>query len=131
MDQTRALDLSMRTNKYCQICDDEFYQMSLEVHIATVHPNTNKQHICEICKKVFKAENLLKVHFSAVHDSKNKRPFVQNVSCKDDIITCNICTEKFKQVHKWYLFKHVKTFHEGHKYYKCESCGIFFLKQEV
>ena len=76
MDQTRALDLSMRTNKYCQICDDEFYQMSLEVHIATVHPNTNKQHICEICKKVFKAENLLKVHFKSRSVSRSQNRFL-------------------------------------------------------
>ena len=37
---------------------------------------------CEICHKVFKTKNILKKHFSNVHDNKGK--------------ICNICTKKIK-----------------------------------
>ena len=108
------MDKSKGTNK-CDICGQEFeIQMSLKVHIASFHQNTNKEHTCEICEKVFNAQNLLMIHLSTVHD---------NIG---DIFTCNICRNKFKHVHKWYLYKHIKTFHEGHKDCKCEYCGKSF-----
>ena len=141
----------MGTNK-CHICDQEFDQLELhflishtsqtvietdidkkeveliknisnEVLIRTEskinhnimitnmeknHQNTNT---CEICEKVFEAQNLLTMHYSTVHN---------NIG---DIIKCDICTKKFKHVHNWYLYKHIKKFHEGHKDNKCEICG--------
>ena len=58
-------------------------------------------------KYVFKTINILKKHFSNVHDNKGK--------------ICNICTKKFQTQMK--LNIHVKKVHGGHKNYKCESCG--------
>ena len=152
----------MGTNK-CHICDQEFDQLELhflishtsqtvietdidkkeveliknisnEVLIGTEskinhnimitnmeknHKNTNT---CEICEKVFEAQNLLTMHYSTVHN---------NIG---DIIKCDICTKKFKHVHNWYLYKHIKKFHEGHKDYKCEYmcyyCGKSFSVAE-
>ena len=66
---------------------------------------------CQICDQEF---DQMLVHFATEHDDIV------------DIITCDICTEKFKHVHEWYLYKHIKTFHEGHKDHNCESCGKSF-----
>ena len=68
---------------------------------------------CQICDQEF---DQMLVHFATEHDDIV------------DIITCDICTEKFKHVHEWYLYKHIKTFHEGHKDHNCESCGKSFSK---
>ena len=74
--------------------------------------SANMQHKCEICEKVFKAQNKLKNHFSTVHDDRGKK------------ITCNICTKTFHI--QRILNIHIKTDHGGRKLrkdYKCESCG--------
>ena len=56
------MDKSMGTNK-CQICGQEFDQLSLKIHIATFHQNTNNnEHTCKICEEVFQAQNQLEIH---------------------------------------------------------------------
>ena len=96
--------------KTCQICNQEFDQISLEVHVATFHQNDNNK--CEICEKVFKSQNIFKKHFRTVHGNKGK------------IITCNICTKTFQS--QMQLNIHVKTVHGICEDYKCESCGKSF-----
>ena len=72
----------MRQMNKCQICDQEFDQMSIEVHIDTFH----KQHKCEICERVVKTQNLQKKHVDIVHDNK----------AQNSIFMCNICTKTNK-----------------------------------
>ena len=74
----------MKTNK-CHFCHQEFDQNSLEVHIARIHQNVDKLHKCEICEKVFKTQNMLKKHFSTVHDDKG---FSQLILKKCNILRC-------------------------------------------
>ena len=97
----------MDKNK-CHICNQEFDQMSLNVHVATLHPNAKKQQKCEICEKVFKTKNKFLNHLRIVHDNK------------DEVFTCNICTKTYQT--QISLDSHIKTFHEGQKDFKCESC---------
>ena len=98
----------MRQINKCQICDQEFDQMSIEVHIDIFH----KQHKCEICERIFKTRITYKRHFNIVHENKGQK------------IICNICTKTFQNHGS--LRTHVKMIHEGHKYHKCESCGKSF-----
>ena len=58
--------------------DQELHQNMSEIKRAT-------NHTCKICEMVFNSKNKLKYHFGAVHDSK------------DEIHTCNICTQSFQQ----------------------------------
>ncbi len=72
----------------------------------------NKNHICEICEKVYTTKKNLKNHFTAAHDENRK------------VFNCNICTKSF---HKQNSLKvHTKTVHKSYKDYKCESCGKLF-----
>ena len=101
----------MKQINKCQIWDQEFAQMSIEVHIDTFH----KQHKCEICERVFKTQNVCKKHFDIMHRNKDKK------------IMCNICTKTFQDHGS--LSSHIKVIHEGHKDYKCESCGKSFTSK--
>ena len=51
---------------------------------STFFQNAKKQNKREICETVFKTQNLLKKHFSTVHDNEDKQ------------FTCNICAKFFK-----------------------------------
>ena len=77
--------------------------------IDTLNGNISKKHKCEICEKVLTSKKTLQNHFTGVHNKIEKK-----------LLICNICTKYF-QAH--YLKKHIHAVHEGHKDYKCESCG--------
>ena len=68
-----------RKNKR-QICKEEFDEVSMQIHRATIHNIANKKHKCEICEKDFKTQNTLRYHFTTIHYNKG--------------IHCNICASR-------------------------------------
>ena len=81
------IDENMSQINKCQICDQEFDQMSIEVHIDIFH----KQHKCEICERIFKTRITYKRHFNIVHENKGQylyknfsKSWKLENSCQDD-----------------------------------------------
>ena len=89
-----------------------------EKQFNSIHEGINNPK-CSICGKEFKRRKYLRIH------QKNKRCLRKTLP-KEKLLICDYCQKSFSSAQ--YLKIHIHTVHEGHKDYKCESCGKSFTQ---
>merc|ERR1719508_192714 len=93
--------------KVCPVCAREVKWLS--GHIKDVHTESDENHVCNECGKVFSKRKKLRGHFDAVHKVKPSM--------------CDICTQVFKNEHA--LRGHKMKVHTI-EHAKCQVCGSNF-----
>lgn len=81
----------------------------LNNYLNTSSTNSNTKHACEVCKKTFKTQNILRQHMR-IHTGD--KPFV-----------CDICSKAFSQMAS--LKYHLAT-HSDARPYSCHVCSKTF-----
>ena len=83
----------------------------------------DQEHKCGICDKVFQTENLLKNH-KTIHGKINKHQSKMHIQTISNGHKDYKCVSCGKSFSRAdSLNKHIFTVHEGHKDYKCELRG--------
>ena len=102
IDEKKKPNVKGKTSFSCKICDTSFKcRKSLKRHMALVHEG-KKPFQCNTCDFSFLSRQDLDVHTKLVHTP------------------CGICGKVFKV--KQSLKRHIETFHEGKKPFKCNLC---------
>jgi hypothetical protein len=94
--------------KVCPICAKVVKY--LNGHMKDIHTESNENHICNDCGKVFSKLKKLRGHVDAVH--------------KVQPTMCDICSQVFKNVHA--LRGHRRKMHEDASEVSCPSCSKVF-----
>ncbi|KAG5669502.1 hypothetical protein PVAND_017389 [Polypedilum vanderplanki] len=92
--------------KECQICGKN--TKSLDHHMKQVHTTETDKIQCQICKKIYKIKNTLKIHLKT-HNKQHQ---------------CQLCGKKIARIVE--LKQHLKTY-ENQFAFRCEQCQKNFV----
>ncbi|XP_055638132.1 zinc finger protein 271-like isoform X2 [Toxorhynchites rutilus septentrionalis] len=98
---------TLKKKHICSYCAEAFLIPSkLREHEQLVHSGNVPQHPCDVCVKVFRTVNLLKMH-KQTHNQKRE-------------FSCDQCTAQF--LFRFQLKKHVRGVHPTNFPYECSFC---------
>lgn len=101
--------------RYCDICDKQFYQTAYWRHVATVHPSKDKlKHQCPQCNKVFTLKFKLDIHMQS------------HMNHEEKLFFCEDCPDKrFASEEK--LKNHKRSVHSKQEAsHLCGECGASY-----
>ena len=107
---TKHKRLYHERNVHCNYCDESFPTVrSLTLHRSIYHEN-NKEHVCDLCGKVFRKICKLRKHKTQVHTNP---------------LQCDLCKCEFRSKYK--LRSHIAKEHSENC---CNFCGYGFLRKK-
>ncbi|CAH1792428.1 unnamed protein product [Owenia fusiformis] len=130
----------------CKICSVTKIQLMQFVTHVFRHQDQSKHSsmdkisnlMCDICGKIFKGSNYLKLHKSSIHGDKTfncpscnrtygaKKALHRHMKCHGERSNeCSTCGMKF--VLKENLKYHIASIHSGSKSHKCKACDVGFV----
>jgi len=118
--EDRDNHLNMHTGDRIYKCDQCIFhsrwKVSLNEHKSSLHGSNQRKWKCFKCNSLFKSNDSLKNHTSAIHE---KIKLLKSFKCE-------FCSQTFAQ--NGSLKIHIKTVHEKLKPFKCNQCPEEFAK---